>query len=353
MDRELNEEKIDLIDVPYNTGGHRLGYVIREGSANRRRSCFKLFSPANSFRIPPTPRFLDLTKKIEALTSQTFEAARYQFFAYNKKAIMGILSRQVSRQGILVVQLITSHGIIFDKLGVVVQHSVFKDVLNIIVNKVKHGIPSNTKVYNPDMTGEDILGGVRSLLMNHAVKEKVVEVQKASRNIGNVHKIVVNVEKLPGKILDGAYHDFPPNIESLGEITFSGYSANKKEGERQEQKTIDFDNVDQAGLKDGKWDVVFITLGTTRGAAGSAEAFERIDREYVLNAARAARTHDPNHFQRVVQAGRTLPLLSYTQSTVNFYFRLHMHAEALKRNSSNRSKGLTELGLAKLGYKSA
>ena len=33
--------------------------------------------------------------------------------------------------------------------------------------------------------------------MNHAVKEKVVEVQKASRIVGNVHKSVIDVEKLP------------------------------------------------------------------------------------------------------------------------------------------------------------
>ncbi|KIL66490.1 hypothetical protein M378DRAFT_391659 [Amanita muscaria Koide BX008] len=154
-------------------------------------------NPANTAVI------LDLTKKIEALTSQAFEAARYQFFAYNKKAMA---SYRVNKCVLNSIDRLIgpSQGIIFDKLGAVVQHPVFKDVLNIIVNKVlaKHGIPSNTKVYNPDMTGEDVLGGVRSLLMNHAVKEKVVEVQMASVIIGDVHKIVVDVEKLPGKILD-------------------------------------------------------------------------------------------------------------------------------------------------------
>lgn len=30
--------------------------------------------------------------------------------------------------------------------------------------------------------------------------------------------------------------------------------------EKLEQKTVDFEKVDQAGLKDGKWDVVFITF---------------------------------------------------------------------------------------------
>ncbi len=70
-----------------------------------------------------------------------------------------------------------------------------------------------------------------------------------------------------------------------------------------EQKVIDFEEIGESRLKDGKWDVVFITyehvlslfvsrantswdynwetyrLGTTRAAAGSDEAFDKIDRE--------------------------------------------------------------------------
>lgn len=68
--------------------------------------------------------------------------------------------------------------------------------------------------------------------------------------------------------------------------------------EKLEQKAIDFDKVEEAGLSVGKWDVVFITyvfpehcsclvmllmqnlrLGTTRKAVGSDQAFEKIDRE--------------------------------------------------------------------------
>jgi oxidoreductase len=70
-----------------------------------------------------------------------------------------------------------------------------------------------------------------------------------------------------------------------------------------EQKVIDFEKIQEYGLKQGKWDVVFITyvlrrecvtavltccsfsnysLGTTKSNAGSAEAFEKIDRESVL-----------------------------------------------------------------------
>ncbi|PCH44555.1 hypothetical protein WOLCODRAFT_139070 [Wolfiporia cocos MD-104 SS10] len=98
-----------------------------------------------------------------------------------------------------------------------------------------------------------------------------------------------------------------------------------------EQKTIDFEKLEESGLKDKKWDVVFITLGTTRNKAGSAASFERIDREYVINAARAAKSDDPSHRQKLlyVSSGGANP------SSYALYMR---------------SKGLTELGLAELGY---
>jgi len=68
--------------------------------------------------------------------------------------------------------------------------------------------------------------------------------------------------------------------------------------EKLEQKVIDYEKLNESGLKNGEWDVVFITyvyplilggemcslnhcsLGTSRKNAGSAEAFVRIDREY-------------------------------------------------------------------------
>lgn len=52
-------------------------------------------------------------------------------------------------------------------------------------------------------------------------------------------------------------------------------------------------------LKDVRADVVFIALGTTRKDAGSAEAFEKIDREYVVKAAEAARDQTNQHQQVV------------------------------------------------------
>ncbi|KAG1801731.1 uncharacterized protein BJ212DRAFT_1286450 [Suillus subaureus] len=98
-----------------------------------------------------------------------------------------------------------------------------------------------------------------------------------------------------------------------------------------EQKTINFENLEAAGLKDGRWDVVFVTLGTTRANAGSTEMFEKIDREYVVNACEAAKTDDPEHKQRVVY-------LSSSGADPSSHF-LYM-----------RSKGLTELDIARLGY---
>ncbi|KAJ7173696.1 hypothetical protein C8R46DRAFT_991540 [Mycena filopes] len=94
-----------------------------------------------------------------------------------------------------------------------------------------------------------------------------------------------------------------------------------------EQKTIDFEKPEEV-LQGGKWDVVFITLGTAAKAAGSSEAFERIDREYVINAARAAKGDYP---QRVI----------YVSSA---------SANPKSRMLYPRSKGLTEEGLAGLGY---
>ncbi|KAF8549385.1 hypothetical protein OG21DRAFT_1515272 [Imleria badia] len=100
-----------------------------------------------------------------------------------------------------------------------------------------------------------------------------------------------------------------------------------------EQKVIDFEDVEglRAGMRPGRWDVVFVALGTTKASAGGAAQFERIDREYVVRACEAAKSDDPGYEQRVVyvsaaNANATSPLL-YA-----------------------KSKGLTELALARLGY---
>ncbi|EJD47995.1 hypothetical protein AURDEDRAFT_113251 [Auricularia subglabra TFB-10046 SS5] len=94
------------------------------------------------------------------------------------------------------------------------------------------------------------------------------------------------------------------------------------------QKTVDFENLGSWG--ESKFDTVYITLGTTRAAAGGAAQFEKIDRGYVLNAAKAARAEGVD---------QTLVYLSSAGASASSPFLYR------------RSKGLTENGLAGLGYK--
>ncbi|GJJ06867.1 hypothetical protein Clacol_001063 [Clathrus columnatus] len=131
-----------------------------------------------------------------------------------------------------------------------------------------------------------------------------------------------------------------PNFTKVGEFgrritPLDDHLPNK---EKLTQKVIDFENVHQAGLNDEKWDVVFITLGTSRAQAGGAENFRRIDQEYtftgsiaryVVNAAKASRI--PEHKQRLV----------YLSSS---------GADASARVLYTKSKGETENRLASLGY---
>lgn len=73
-------------------------------------------------------------------------------------------------------------------------------------------------------------------------------------------------------------------------------------------------------------------MGTTRAAAGSAKAFERIDRDYVLAAAKAALQQDAGTRaqQRVVYCSS-----SGSNSKAPFLYM--------------KSKGLTEEGLGECG----
>ncbi|KAJ3488429.1 hypothetical protein NLI96_g2843 [Meripilus lineatus] len=95
------------------------------------------------------------------------------------------------------------------------------------------------------------------------------------------------------------------------------------------QKKIDFENLEDASLKEGNWDVIFITLGTSRRATPNPTTFQKIDREYVVNAARLAKQESIP--QRIVYI-----------SSIN--------ANPESNILYSRSKGLTELDLAGLGY---
>ncbi|KAI0258699.1 hypothetical protein BC834DRAFT_695605 [Gloeopeniophorella convolvens] len=96
-----------------------------------------------------------------------------------------------------------------------------------------------------------------------------------------------------------------------------------------EQKVINYERLDEAGLKEGKWDVVFVAMGTTLRTAGSPESFEKIDREYVVNAAKAAKSDAD---QRLVYVSVVM-------------------ADPKASSLYLRSKGLTEQALAEVGYK--
>ncbi|KAF8328229.1 uncharacterized protein EI90DRAFT_2998225 [Cantharellus anzutake] len=108
--------------------------------------------------------------------------------------------------------------------------------------------------------------------------------------------------------------DLPSTINPPGKLT---------------QRVVNFDKIQEEGLRDGKFDLVVITLGTTRGNAGSWDNFVKIDREYVLATAAAARV--PGLKQKII----------YCSSFGAGSDKLLPYA---------KSKGLTEEGIAKVGY---
>ncbi|KAN0132772.1 hypothetical protein V8E53_009443 [Lactarius tabidus] len=95
-----------------------------------------------------------------------------------------------------------------------------------------------------------------------------------------------------------------------------------------EQKVIDFERLDEAGLRDGNWDVIFVALGTTLKLAGSQEIFTKVDKEYVVNAAKAAKVDKDQRLVYISAVG----------------------ADPTSRSFYTRSKGSTEQALAELGY---
>jgi len=126
-----------------------------------------------------------------------------------------------------------------------------------------------------------------------------------------------------------ASKEFTRVIEVGRRVTSSDILANMAGKEKLSQKTIDFEKIEEAGLKEENPDVVIITLGTSRAVAGSAEKFIKVDREYPIRAAKAAKTDS---------ASQRLIYLSSIGANPSSFF---LYA---------KSKGLTELGLAGLGY---
>lgn len=79
----------------------------------------------------------------------------------------------------------------------------------------------------------------------------------------------------------------------------SGYDAGKLK-----QVVVDMDRMEEdAGVAFAGADSVFCCLGTTRGAAGTADAFRKVDLHYVEAAARAAAAGGVPHFSLVSAQG--------------------------------------------------
>lgn len=107
-----------------------------------------------------------------------------------------------------------------------------------------------------------------------------------------------------------------------------------KDEDKLVEHVVDFDKLVDTGegaqaFKDVKANTVYIALGTTRAQAGSAAQFERIDRQYVLNSAKAALL-DNEEAQRIGQRVLYCSSLGATSSSPFLY---------------PKSKGLTEEGL--------
>ncbi|KAI1315337.1 hypothetical protein EDD11_000945 [Mortierella claussenii] len=104
-----------------------------------------------------------------------------------------------------------------------------------------------------------------------------------------------------------------------------------------EQKTVDFDNVTQSFPASDLPQVVFCTLATTRAAAGSAEAFKKIDQQYVLDSARFIHEHAPKD----PETGK---------SKVHFLYCSSQGASSKSFFLYPKTKGETEEALAEIGF---
>jgi len=81
-------------------------------------------------------------------------------------------------------------------------------------------------------------------------------------------------------------------ITTIGRREFEYNGPNK---EALIQKVVSFEKLDDhKEAFAGPYDTVFCTLGTTRAEAGSVENFVKIDKDYVINAAKLIRQQNPS-----------------------------------------------------------
>lgn len=117
--------------------------------------------------------------------------------------------------------------------------------------------------------------------------------------------------------------------ERYGAVHSLVRSATPQQHPRLSERVVDFGKLDQIGDFPAV-DDVYCCLGTTIGKAGSKEAFEKVDHDYVIALASVARKNNAQRFMLVSALGAD-PLSSV------FY---------------NRTKGRTEVELQQLDYPS-
>jgi len=81
------------------------------------------------------------------------------------------------------------------------------------------------------------------------------------------------------------------------------FSLQDEELKKVEQQVVDYDRIEQFEDAFRNQDKAFVALGTTYKQAGSAEAFRRVDFEYVVNAAKMLKQGGTKHFSLITSAG--------------------------------------------------
>lgn len=102
------------------------------------------------------------------------------------------------------------------------------------------------------------------------------------------------------------------------------------------QKTVDFDNLEASRSELTGYEDVFCCLGTTKADAGSAEAFKKIDHDYVVNSAKLIAEENP------AQGGGLSP--------VHFLYCSSSGASKSSPFLYPQSKGQTEEDLTNVGF---
>ncbi|KAG0344918.1 hypothetical protein BG004_004091 [Podila humilis] len=104
-----------------------------------------------------------------------------------------------------------------------------------------------------------------------------------------------------------------------------------------EQKTASFDDIEGTFPSSDLPQVVFCTLGTTRSQAGSAEAFKKIDQQYVIDSARYIHEKAPKDPETGL-------------SKVHFLYCSAQNANEKSSFLYPKTKGETERALAEVGF---